>query len=134
MDSEDHSELICSKLCKTNDLGVSGNVFGGRMLEWLDEAGGIFAHKQVDGHVVTLKVSEVLFKVPVHERDILDIYGLVKEVGRTSLVVQLDVVNIKTKEKVCTCDIKFVHIDEAGEAAPIYDERRDLIKQKFGLS
>ncbi|HMF33228.1 MAG TPA: hotdog domain-containing protein [Candidatus Lokiarchaeia archaeon] len=133
MDAIDPRELICSKACKTPDLGVSGNMFGGRLLEWLDEAGGIFAFKQIEGYVVTLMMSEVLFKVPVHERDVLDIFGLVKEIGKASLTVQLEVLNVKTKEKVCTCDIKYVHLNDAGEAVPISAERRDVIMQKFGL-
>ena len=53
-------ELIDSKIYKTPDLGANGNVYGGRILEWLDDAGGIFAVKQILGPVVTLKFSEVL--------------------------------------------------------------------------
>lgn len=125
-------ELICSKLCKTSDLGVNGNVFGGRILEWLDEAGGIFAAKKI-GPVVTIKVSEVLFKVPVHERDIIDIIGYVKAIGTTSITLELDSINITTKQKVCTCEIKFVHVDEKGEKLPIPDENREKIKHFYGL-
>ena len=126
-------ELICSKLCKTSDLGVNGNVFGGRILEWLDEAGGIFAAKKTGGAVVTLKVSEVLFKVPVHERDIIDIVGFVKAVGTTSITLELDAINITTEQKVCTCEIKFVYVNEKGEKLPIPEERRELIKKFYNL-
>jgi acyl-CoA thioesterase YciA len=126
-------ELICSKLCKTSDLGVSGNVFGGRILEWLDEAGGIFAVKKIGGAVVTIKVSEVLFKVPVHERDIIDIVGFVKAIGTTSISLELDAINITTEQTVCTCEIKFVHVNEKGDKLPIPNERREIIKKFYGL-
>lgn len=131
---EPYKELICSKLCKTSDLGINGNVFGGRILEWLDEAGGIFAAKKIEGAVVTIKVSEVLFKVPVHERDIIDIVGLVKDIGTTSITLELDAINWTSKQKVCTCEIKFVHVNEQGEKLPIPDEKRELIKKNYGIT
>ena len=126
--------LICSKLCKTLDLGINGNVFGGRILEWLDEAGSIFAVKQIMGPVVTLKFSEVLFKVPVHERDIIDIMGIVSDIGTTSITVDLDAINVITQQKVCTCSIVFVHVDGRGRKLPIPEEKRDAIKNSCGLT
>jgi acyl-CoA hydrolase len=30
---------IATKVCKTGDIGVNGNLFGGIMMSWLDEAG-----------------------------------------------------------------------------------------------
>ncbi len=112
---------------------MNGNLFGGRLLEWLDEAGGIFAFKQVRGYFVTVKVSEVLFKVPVHERDIIDIIGAVKAVGSTSITIEMDAVNAKTSALVCSCEIKYVHLNENNEVAPIADGTRAAIKGRFGI-
>ncbi|MEX2680452.1 MAG: acyl-CoA thioesterase [Candidatus Sigynarchaeota archaeon] len=96
-------ELIVSKLCKTFDLGVNGNLFGGRMLEWLDEAGGIYAYKQLRGHVATVKVIEIVFKLPVHERDIIDMMGTLKDVGHTSITIEMDAVDMTSSALVCNC-------------------------------
>nr|MDO8110940.1 hotdog domain-containing protein [Candidatus Sigynarchaeota archaeon] len=125
--------LISSKLCKTMDLGINGNLFGGRMLEWLDESGAIFAYKALSGFVVTLKISEVLFKAPVHERDIVEIYGDMKEVGNTSITVELEAVNVKTGNKVCTCEIKFVQVNASGEKVPIPEDIKARIIREHGL-
>ncbi len=47
-------ELITTKVCMTKDLGVHGNLFGGIMLAWLDEAGAAFAcEKAQSTHMVT---------------------------------------------------------------------------------
>jgi acyl-CoA hydrolase len=113
---------------------VNGNVYGGRILEWLDDAGSIFAVKQILGPVVTLKFSEVFFKVPVHERDILDIYGIVKELGNTSIIVDLDVINALTLVKVCSCEIVFVHVDGKGKKLAISEERKAIIKNSCGFT
>ncbi|OLS15528.1 MAG: hypothetical protein RBG13Loki_0830 [Promethearchaeota archaeon CR_4] len=115
------------------DLGVNGNVFGGRILAWLDEAGSIYAFKLI-GPVVLLKISEVLFKTPVRERDIIDILGAVKDVGMTSISIEMDVIKVQTKEMICTCEAKFVHIDEKGNKVPIPEERREMIKKQCGVS
>jgi len=126
-------QLIVSKLCKTFDLGVNENLFGGRMLEWLDEAGGIYAYKQLRGHVATVKVSEVVFKVPVHERDVIDIMGTVKDVGNTSITIEMDAVNTTSSALVCSCEIKYVNMNSKNEAIPIADDARARIKREFGL-
>ena len=125
--------LITSKLCMTLDIGVNGNLFGGRMLEWLDEAGAIFAYKQIDGYLVTLKISEVLFKAPVREKDMVEIYGDVKTIGNTSITIKLFAINIVTGFKVCECEIIYVHVNEQGEKMAIPDDIKERIKQAHGL-
>ncbi|HME53528.1 MAG TPA: hotdog domain-containing protein [Candidatus Lokiarchaeia archaeon] len=126
--------LIASKLCMTLDIGVNGNLFGGRMLEWLDEAGAIFAYKQIDGALVTLKMSEVLFKAPVREKDMVEIYGDVKAIGTTSITIQLWAINIKTGLKVCECEVVYVHVNDQGEKSAIPDDIKERIKQDHGLN
>ncbi len=128
-----NKQLIVSKLCKTLDLGVNGTLFGGRLLEWLDEAGAIFAYKQIRGYIVTIKVSEVLFKVPVRERDIIDILGAVKEIGNTSITIEMDAINVRNSKLVCSCEIKYVHVNSNNEATPIAGDTRTMIKEKYGI-
>jgi acyl-CoA thioesterase YciA len=117
----------------TLDLGLNGNVFGGRIMEWLDEAAAIFVYKELKGRIVTLKVSEVLFKVPVHERDILEIYGDIKEIGTTSITVDLDAITADDGVKVCSCEIKMVHVNEFGEKEAIPEDVKARIQAEFQL-
>ena len=59
-------EHISTHICKGQNIGVHGNLFGGIMLSWLDEAGGAFAGQCCDTpRMVTLKLSETVFKKPV---------------------------------------------------------------------
>jgi acyl-CoA thioesterase YciA len=41
-------ELISTHFCKAANVGYHGNLFGGTMLGWLDEAGAIFACQACD--------------------------------------------------------------------------------------
>jgi acyl-CoA thioesterase YciA len=59
-------ELVSSQICKTSDIGIYNNLFGGKLLAWLDEAGGTYAASICcTPYMITLKMDEVLFKKPV---------------------------------------------------------------------
>lgn len=113
-------KLISTKICKTGDIGVNDNLFGGIMLSWLDEAGGIMAaNVTCSANVITLKMDEVLFKLPVKVKEQIRVYGKVDRLGKTSVSLYLEArrANLKdqTEEVVCSTTMVFVRIDENGK-------------------
>ena len=117
-------KLISTKLCKTSDIGVNENLFGGIMLAWLDEAGGILASTSAcSSNMITLKMDEVLFKHPVKVKEQIRIYGEVERTGKTSVQLYLEArrANLKdeTEEVVCSTKMVFVRVDKNGKPAPI---------------
>ncbi|MEJ2595777.1 MAG: hotdog domain-containing protein [bacterium] len=117
-------KLISTKLCKTGDIGVNDNLFGGIMLAWLDEAGGILAANVCcDHNVITLKMEEVLFKNPVKVKEQIRIYGKVERMGRTSVSLYLEArrANLRkeSEEVVCSTKMIFVRVDAGGRPVPI---------------
>ncbi len=117
-------KLISTKLCKTSDIGVNDNLFGGIMLSWLDEAGGILAANACcDHNVITLKMEEVLFKNAVKVKEQIRIYGKVERVGRTSVSLYLEArranLQKETEEVVCSTKMIFVRVDSKGKPVPI---------------
>ena len=112
-------ELISTKICKTSDIGINNNLFGGSMLSWLDEAGGAMASLVCcTPQVITLKIDEVLFKKPVKVNEHIRIYGKVEKVGRTSISLYLEARRFKfsshDEETVCSTKVVFVRIDPQG--------------------
>lgn len=106
-------QLIQKKICMLKDIGVNENLFGGYMLQWIDEAAAAFVSEMIGhGRVVTLKMSEVLFNAPVHVNDIVNIDGEIKNIGKSSITIDIQVVNTNTKNLVCTCTLVFVHVDQ----------------------
>lgn len=106
------------------DIGIHGNLFGGIMLAWIDEAAASYAAQICHSpNMVTVKVEEVVFKKPVKVGFQIRIYGAVKHVGNTSLTLRIEArkYNVYSQEEslVCTTNIVFVRIDESGEAIPI---------------
>ena len=128
-------ELISTHFCKAANVGYHGNLFGGTMLGWVDEAGAIFACQACDSpRMVTKKISEVVFEKPVRPGQIIKIYGDVLSVGNRSIVVRLEArrhsVYNGTQKIVCSTEITFVRIDGDGEAVPIPDHVRERWKHE----
>ena len=85
--------LTYRKLVKPDDLNHARSLFGGRLLQWADEAAVLYAMCQIgDKSVVTLKMSEVLFKNPAKNGDILEFWTRKSHIGNSSLGVDCLVV------------------------------------------
>ena len=128
-------KLIATHVCKTQNVGFHGNLFGGVMLSWLDEAGAAFACQACDTpRMVTKKISEVVFNKPVRPGQIIKIYGEVVRVGTRSITIMLEArrhsVYNGSQKTVLTTEMTFVRIDGDGEAIPISDK----VKQKYCTS
>jgi acyl-CoA thioesterase YciA len=123
--------LISTKICKTSDIGINNNLFGGRMLSWLDESAGTMAAEEVcSQHVVTLKMDQVLFKKPVKVNDHIRIYGEVIKIGKTSISLFLEArrFNFQSQDEdlVCSTKMTFVKIDENGNPCEI---RKEIVQK-----
>ncbi len=123
-------EFITQKICMAKDLGVHGNLFGGNMLSWIDEAAGTMAANVCRSpNMVTLKINEVIFKKAVKVGYLIRIYGAVERVGTTSITLNIEArkYNVISEEEtvVCSTQITFVRIDESGEPVPIPSPVRD---------
>ena len=123
-------QLISTHVCKGQNIGVHGNLFGGVMLSWLDEAGAAFT-AQVCGspRMVTKCISQVIFQRPVRPGQIIKIYGDVVKIGSTSITVKLEarrhsVVN-GSQKPVCEVEMTFVRIDGDGEPVPILNVKKE---------
>ncbi len=120
-------DLLTQKVCMTRDLGVHGNLFGGNMLSWIDEAAGLLAAKICrTPNMVTLKMEEVIFKRPVKMGFIINIYGKLVRMGNSSITLLMEARkhNVRTEEEtlVCSTSIVFVRIDKKGNPSPIDEE------------
>ncbi len=122
-------EKLAIKLCMTKDIGVHGNLFGGNMLSWLDEAAATWACNICrNPNMVTVKIDEMIFERPVKNGQQVNIYGEVKKMGASSITVYVEArnVNFYTGEErlVCSTFFIFVRIDDTGTAIPIDESVR----------
>jgi len=114
---------------KKSDLGFHGNLFGGKLLAWMDAAGAGFAAEVCDTpRMVTKLIDKCVFNKPAKEGQLLKIYGEVESVGNTSLNLRLEarshnVYNGK-QNVILSTNMVFVRIDDMGDAIPITDRER----------
>ena len=117
-------ELITTHPIKKSDLGFHKNLFGGKLLAWIDAAGAAFASQVCDTpRMVTIAIDKCIFKKPAREGQMLKIYGKVAELGSSSITLTLEARahNVYTglQSIVLSTNIKFVRIDEEGNSIPI---------------
>jgi acyl-CoA thioesterase YciA len=123
-------ELITTHICKTSEIGIHNNMFGGNMLSLIDESSASYAIQICDTpRMVTIKIDELIFKKPVKVGNLLKVYAKVVSFGTTSVQLYIEVRkhNVYTGEQdvVTHTTIKFVRIDEDGNAIPIPDSIKD---------
>jgi len=108
------------KWVKPEDLNPNNTLFGGRLLQWIDEEAALYAIIQLENrHVVTAYMSEINFISPPRQGDILEIGIVATHFGRTSITLQCEVRNKLTREQILTIDkMVFVNLDEDGKSTP----------------
>lgn len=105
------------KLVMQEDLNPANRLFGGRLLQWLDEA-AVMCQLQTR-NIATVSLSEVVFKAPVKSGDFLEFWCQIVDTGRTSVKVAVDVKrkNVEDPEDhqtVLSCSMSFVQLDDEG--------------------
>ena len=108
------------KLIKPADLNGGNTLFGGRLLEFIDEECAIYAFCQLDTtSLVTKIIGEIDFKAPAHQNDIIEIGVEAIKFGTTSITLACQVRNKNSKQIILSIDkIVMVTIDEAGKPVP----------------
>jgi acyl-CoA hydrolase len=108
------------KLIKPEDLNPRGTLFGGRILQWIDEEAAIFAICQLESsNIVTKLMSEVNFVATAQVGDVIEFGMDLVNFGNTSVTICCDVRNKKTRQSIVRVDkIVFVLLDSDGKPSP----------------
>jgi len=125
-------QLISTHPIKKSDLGFHANLFGGKLLAWLDASAAAYAMEACDTpRMVTVKIDECVFKKSAKEGQMIKIYGSVDTIGTTSITLYMEArshnVYSGKQNVILSTKIKFVRIDENNDPIPISDR----VKNKF---
>lgn len=101
------------KLIKPGDLNANNTLFGGKLLQWIDEEAGIYTMtKLLNTTVVTKYMSEIDFVSSAKQGDVIEIGLEFIKYGRTSITFSCEVRNLFSKKTIIKIDkIVFVNID-----------------------
>ena len=125
--------LISTHLVKKSDVGFHANLFGGKLMAWIDAGAAAYAMEVCDTpRMVTVKIDECVFKKAAKESQLLKIYGDVCEIGNTSITLYIEArahnVYSGNQSVILSTKIKFVRIDENNDPIPISDRVKNKYK------
>lgn len=121
------------KWIKPEDLNPNGTLFGGRLLEWIDEEAALYAIILLENpRTVTKFMSEINFRSSAKKGDIIEIGLEVTNFGRTSLTLACEVRNKMTREVIISIDkIIMVSLDENGNPAAHGKTEIEFVKDRL---
>jgi acyl-CoA hydrolase len=103
--------------------GVSGVLFGGVMMQWIDVCAGVAAMRHARGAVLTASIDRLDFLSPVRVGEIVVLQAQVNFIARTSMEVgcRVETEDMRTQSRryVTKAYLTFVAIDEAGRPRAI---------------
>ncbi len=119
--TESRTEM--TELVLPGDSNQLGNIFGGRIMHWMDVAAAITANRHA-GHVaVTASMDSLEFLNPIRVGEVVHLVAQINWVGRTSMEVGVDVYgeNMDTGErkKTSTAFLTFVALNQNGDPVDV---------------
>jgi len=89
------TKLIMSQVMYPSQANVAGNVHGGEIMKLMDTAAGAVAKKYARCNVVTARVDELQFHLPIFVGALVTLTATVAYVGKTSMEV---IVNVEVED------------------------------------
>jgi acyl-CoA thioesterase YciA len=121
------------KWVKPEDLNPNGTLFGGRLLEWIDEEAALYTIIQLENsRIVTKYISEINFMSSAKQGDIIELGMEVTKFGKSSLTLKCEARNKMTRETILTVDnIIMVNLGENGKPKPHGKTEVEFVKDRL---
>ena len=75
---------------RPNHLNGANRLFGGILMQWIDEVAGVVAKRHCMMNVTTAAVDNLTFLKGAYQNEMVTIVGKMVSVGNTSMKVQVD--------------------------------------------
>lgn len=121
------------KWIKPEDLNANQTLFGGRLLQWVDEEAALYAIIQLENpKTVTKFMSEINFVGSAKLGDIIEIGIQVLNFGTTSLSLRCEVRNKMTHQTIITIEkIVMVSLGEDGHPKPHGKKEVEYVSERL---
>ncbi len=111
------------------DTNEAGDIFGGWIMSQADIAGGVVASQLSKGRVVTIAVTDFIFKKPVLVGDLISCYAKIIKIGKTSITVEIAVCaqrggSAQECIKVTEATIVYVAVDNKGQPREVHSFKK----------
>jgi uncharacterized protein (TIGR00369 family) len=133
------SQVVLGQFMQPEHANTLGDVHGGVLMKFIDEAGGLCATRHARRPAVTVAVDSLRFLSPVHVGNFVTFTAHLNWVGRTSMEVEVNVEaeDLMTGQKTHTNSAYLVFVALSQEERPVEvagliledeDERRRWIQ------
>jgi acyl-CoA hydrolase len=121
------------KWVKPEDLNPNETLFGGRLLQWIDEEAALYVLVQLNNpKIVTKFISDINFQEKAEKGDIVEIGMEVVKFGKTSLTIRCEARNMMTRKTIITIDnITMVNLGPDGKPAPHHKTKVEFIEDRL---
>ena len=115
------TELL--RMILPEDTNIFGNLYGGRLVEWIDNVASIVAIKHARKKSVTGSIDSLFFLSPVKLGDIVELRGRINFVTRSTMEIEVNVFSEEgitgLRKFTTTAFLTYVAIDDQGKASPV---------------
>ena len=127
-------ELLVTHPVKKSDLGFHGNLFGGKLLSWIDTAIAAYAMETCHtNNMITVSIDKCTFKRPAKEGNLVKIYAQVSKMGDTSAAFEVEARTYNVfrgdEQTILNTNMTFVRVDNEGVPISI----SETVKKRFNI-
>ena len=125
-------DLLSTHPVKKLDLGFHGNLFGGKLLSWVDAAVAAYAMERCHSkNMITVAIDKCVFEKPAKEGQLVKIYANMSKIGTTSATFDVEARNYNVfrgdENIILKTNMTFVRVDDEGVPIPISEQ----VKREF---
>jgi acyl-CoA thioesterase YciA len=125
-------DLLSTHPVKKLDLGFHGNLFGGKLLSWVDAAVAAYAMERCHSkNMITVALDKCVFEKPAKEGQLVKIYAIMSKIGNTSATFDVEARNYNVfrgdEQIILKTSMTFVRVDDEGIPIPISEQ----VKREF---
>ena len=139
MENDSYSDKrLTMTILMTPDLAnFAGNVHGGAILKYLDQAAYSCAARYSSQYVVTLSVDQVFFREPIHVGELVTFKASINYTGKTSMEVGIKVIAEETRRQtvrhVMSSFFTMVSVDKDRKPCPVpkLQLQNDVEKRRY---
>lgn len=109
-------------IIRSQHINSYGRLFGGYLMQWMDELAAIVGRRHSGGEVTTAAVDNLSFKSGAYMGDMVALVGKLVYVGRTSMEVRIDAYvenRTGTRRSINRAYIVMVAVDPEGRAVEV---------------
>jgi len=118
----DDSRVETVHIVRPNHLNGANRLFGGILMQWIDEVAGIVAKRHSMCNVTTASVDNLTFLHGAYQNDMIVIKGKLTWVGTTSMEVCVDTY-VETldgqRDRINNAHFMMVALDENNKPVPV---------------